>query len=108
MNPNTAPLVRINWADIVEVSAWNEEEECDPATVTSIGYLIEDRPQWYRIARDYHWEDERWAGVVTIPKVPPEIEVLKPDEAWRGGAVPRDLGPEERVPGGDDGGVMIT
>lgn len=84
LNPNTAKLVVVAWSDITEYAQWNQDvgddEDEEITTVSSVGWLIEDRAQWVKIARDYSWEAEKWSGVVMIPKLPPEVEIVKEAE----------------------------
>ena len=80
LTPETAPVVRIDWWDIVTADSWNEDEEdTTPATLVDLGWLLEDNPKWIRIATTYDHDSGRWARFRLIPKLPPEITVVSQD-----------------------------
>ena len=74
LTPATAPVVRIEWWDIVTADSWNEDEEdTTPATLIDVGWLLEDNDKWVRIAGTYDWDSGKWARFRLIPKLPPTI-----------------------------------
>ena len=77
LTPMNTPIVRINWHDIVSVENYNEDENAQPIEVSSIGWLLEDSPTSITIAGTYVWREERWSDQQTLPKLPPEIEVIQ-------------------------------
>ena len=59
LTPASAPVVRIEWWDIVTADSWNEDEE--------------DNDKWIRIAGTYDYDSGKWARFRLIPKLPPVI-----------------------------------
>ena len=74
LTPATAPVVRIEWWDIVTADSWNEDEEdTTPATLIDVGWLLEDNDKWVRIAGTYDWDSGKWARFRLIPTLLPAI-----------------------------------
>lgn len=78
-NPNTAPLVRVDWEDICFADSWNEGDgsmlQCLESTTT--GYLIYEDATRIVVAGSYNWRAQEWATVHALPKGAPEIKVIK-------------------------------
>ena len=74
LTPATAPVVRIEWWDIVTADSWNEDEEdTTPPTLIALRWLLEANDKWVRIAGTYDWDSGKWARFRLIPKLPPTI-----------------------------------
>ena len=78
LTPATAPVVRVEWYDIVSADSWNDDEEnATPATLVDVGWLLEDNPKWIRIATTYDYDSCRWARFRLLPKMPPEVDLIQ-------------------------------
>ena len=74
LTPTTAPVVRVEWHDIVTADSWNEDEEdATPVALVDVGWLLEDNVRWIRIAGTYDYDSGKWARFRLIPKLPPTI-----------------------------------
>ena len=78
-DPNTAPLVRVEWEDIVFLDSWDDSDggSLQPQESTTVGYLILDTPTMMVIADSYNWRDRTWATIHTLSKVAPQVSVIK-------------------------------
>ena len=76
--PEDATLGVVSWYDIVENDNWNDDEQPDYVTAKTVGWLLEDTPQYIRIASSFVYEDNKWAGIHTFPKAVPEFLPLEP------------------------------
>lgn len=87
LTPKNAKPVVVGWDDIKNTPAWNEAEDVNSATMSNIGWLIEDSATRIVIATGYDWDDGRWCEFVTFSKRVPEVTAL-----------PLERAPERRVP----------
>ena len=74
LTPKTAPMVSVEWWDIVTADSWNEDEEdATPATLIDCGWLLEDNERWIRLGCTYDYDSGKWARFRVLPKLPPII-----------------------------------
>ena len=82
LTPNTAPLVRIDWEDILFNDNWGDEDEpVHPKEIWTVGYLLVDSPSEIVIGSSYDWPSGQWGTVHAISKKVPEIVVLAEGES---------------------------
>lgn len=78
-SPIDTRLVIVDWRDIVEYDDWNSTEgDHSDVTVSTVGWLLEQKPQSITIASTFRYEDSRWAGIHVFPTAPPEIREVTP------------------------------
>ena len=74
--PNNTPVVSVEWQDFQTAENWNEDDVPETYGAVSVGWLLEESKTSIVIATTYSYEDERWSGYFTLPKLPPEVTVL--------------------------------
>ena len=77
LDPMTAPVVRIDWEDIVFMDNWNEDETVQPQESTTVGYLLEETPTMYVVASSYNWRDRQWGTVHAISRAAPTMKEIE-------------------------------
>ena len=76
LSPENTDVVIVNWPDIQTVANWNEDEEPDIVTVSTLGWILEDDPKWIKVAGSYSWEAEQWSDIHSFPRHAPGIVVI--------------------------------
>lgn len=76
LTPDNTPIVKVLWFDIVSVDNWNEDENAEIATITTIGWLLENNPKWVKVAGSYSWDDGSWSSQTVFPKGEPDVEIV--------------------------------
>jgi hypothetical protein len=65
------PVVKVVWIDsmITDMTPVAEGDALDYATITSVGYVVEETDTMLALARERTMPMKHWRGVVCIPKV---------------------------------------
>ena len=73
VTPADVDVVVVDWADIVRVENWNDDEEVDFIEAACVGWLLEDSPKRIVLASSYNYDTDTWADYHIFPKQAPTV-----------------------------------